>query len=75
MNRKLDHAFGSSGKNDQFVCSNWPCPLRKKLTALFTDNFGIAKGSSGDSQNKVFILFVEAVNTGLGYGLTLLLSK
>ena len=24
---------------------------------------------------KVFILFIEAVNTGLGYGLTLLLSK
>ena len=30
---------------------------------------------TGASQNKVFILFVEAVNTGLGYGLTLLLNK
>ena len=40
------HAFGSSGKSDQFVCGNWPCPLCKKLTALFADNVGIAKGSS-----------------------------
>ena len=35
----------------------------------------LPKDHPGSSQNKVFILLVEAVNTTLGYGVTLLLSK